>query len=43
MSRSPGSIRTAAPVLGEHTDEILKTLLGKSDEEIKALKAEGIF
>jgi CoA:oxalate CoA-transferase len=43
MSRTQGEIHTAAPVLGAHTEEILRTLLGKSDEAIEALKAEGIF
>ncbi len=34
-------IRSAPPLLGEHTDEILSGLLGYSEEEIARLKAEG--
>jgi crotonobetainyl-CoA:carnitine CoA-transferase CaiB-like acyl-CoA transferase len=32
-----------APFLGEHTEEILKTMLGYSGEKIKTLKDEGII
>jgi crotonobetainyl-CoA:carnitine CoA-transferase CaiB-like acyl-CoA transferase len=34
--------RSAPPRLGEHGEEILRTLLGKSDEEIRHLQAAGI-
>lgn len=40
-SESKPSIRSAPPVLGQHTDEILSEVLGLNEEEIKALKAEG--
>lgn len=43
LSETPGSIRTAAPLLGQHTDEILREVLGYSDAEIAEYKAEGIF
>jgi CoA:oxalate CoA-transferase len=43
MSKTMGSIRKAAPLLGEDTEEIIKELLGRSDEEIQKLKEEGIF
>jgi crotonobetainyl-CoA:carnitine CoA-transferase CaiB-like acyl-CoA transferase len=33
----------SAPVLGQHNDQILKDILGKSDAEISALKAKNIF
>jgi len=39
LSASPTSI-TAAPLLGEHRDEILKEL-GYDDAEIRALAADG--
>ena len=32
----------AAPALGEHTDEVLRELLGYSDDEIAALRDEGV-
>lgn len=33
----------SAPLLGEHNEEVLKTILQKSAEEIKALRDKGIF
>ena len=41
FSETPGEIRTSAPSLGEHTDEVLK-MLGCSVDEIARLKADGI-
>ncbi|MFT9495588.1 CoA transferase, partial [Anaerosolibacter sp.] len=43
MSETQGAVRTHAPLLGQHTEEILKELLGMSTEEIDALKNENIF
>ncbi|RAL63840.1 hypothetical protein DID88_003483 [Monilinia fructigena] len=40
-SESKPSIRTVPPMLGQHTDEILRDLLGLNESEIEALKAEG--
>ena len=40
MSRTPPSIESAPPVLGEHTDEIL-TRLGFDPAEISAFRAKG--
>jgi len=40
LSRTPGSIRTRAPKLGEHNKEVL-TSLGIKAPEIKKLKAKG--
>lgn len=40
-SESKPSIRTPPPVLGQHTDEVLREILGMSEEEIESLKAEG--
>ena len=42
FSETPASVRTAAPLLGEHTEEVLRTLLGLSDSEIQALREEGV-
>jgi formyl-CoA transferase len=41
LSATPGAIRTPAPKLGEHTDEVLKAL-GFSSEEISALRDKKI-
>jgi succinate---hydroxymethylglutarate CoA-transferase len=35
-------IRTAPPTLGQHTEEILASLLGKSGDEVRALRQEGV-
>jgi crotonobetainyl-CoA:carnitine CoA-transferase CaiB-like acyl-CoA transferase len=36
-------VRAAAPVLGAHTDEILRTVLGYSDAEIERMRSDGIL
>jgi len=42
LSASPAKIERS-PTLGEHTDEILKEVLGFSDADIAAKKAAGAF
>ena len=39
MSETPGAVRAPAPLLGEHTDEVLKNRLGLSDDEIATVAA----
>ncbi|MCB1844290.1 MAG: CoA transferase, partial [Halioglobus sp.] len=41
FSSTPASLRSAPPLLGEHTDEILLNTLGYSAAKIVALRAEG--
>ena len=41
LSRTPGSIKTLAPDIGQNTDEILKGI-GLSDDQVASLKARGI-
>jgi crotonobetainyl-CoA:carnitine CoA-transferase CaiB-like acyl-CoA transferase len=41
LSETPGSIRRPAPLLGEHTDQVLRERLGMKDEEIARLRAAG--
>lgn len=43
LSDTPGSIRTAAPILGEHTEEILKDKLGYTEEEVSELRKKGVI
>jgi len=43
MSQTMGSIRKAAPLLGEDTDTILSELLGLDEEKIKIIKESGAF
>jgi len=42
LSQTPVEYRLAPPLLGQHSAEILKGLLGRSDAEIERLKAAGI-
>jgi crotonobetainyl-CoA:carnitine CoA-transferase CaiB-like acyl-CoA transferase len=42
LSDTPGSVRTAPPMLGQHTDSILRELqIG--DEEIEHLRDQGVI
>ena len=41
MSETPGSVRLPAPLLGEHTDEVLRERLALDDEEIARLREVG--
>lgn len=41
-SRSGPSIRTPPPLLGQHTDEVLRDVLGFEDTEIEALKRDRV-
>jgi crotonobetainyl-CoA:carnitine CoA-transferase CaiB-like acyl-CoA transferase len=43
LSRTPGALRSAAPVLGQHNDEILGGMLGLSTAEIEKLKQENVI
>ncbi len=43
LSETPGMIETAAPLLGEHNEEILKAYLNMSDEDINSLKEKGVI
>jgi crotonobetainyl-CoA:carnitine CoA-transferase CaiB-like acyl-CoA transferase len=35
--------RLAPPLLGQHNEEVLKGLLGKSDAELEILRAAGVI
>jgi len=41
LSETPGAVRSPAPLLGEHTDRVLRERLGLSDEEIARLHEAG--
>jgi formyl-CoA transferase len=43
LSASPPTYERPAPLLGEHTHEILSTVLGLADEDIDRLAAEGVI
>ncbi|MBM3217913.1 MAG: CoA transferase [Candidatus Rokubacteria bacterium] len=41
LHATPGEVKTAPPTLGQHTDQVLRTLLKLKPAEIKALRTEG--
>ena len=43
LSKTPVEYRIAPPMLGQHNDEVLKGLLGRSDAELARLKGAGII
>ena len=43
LSDTPGQIRMTSPLLGQHTDEILRDLLNYDDKKIEDLRRENIF
>lgn len=43
LSATPPTYRSAPPVLGEHTEEVLSGLLGMTAEEIAALRGKSIL
>jgi crotonobetainyl-CoA:carnitine CoA-transferase CaiB-like acyl-CoA transferase len=43
MSDTPGAVRTPAPLLGEHTEEVLKNRLGLTDAEVARLQDTGVI
>ena len=42
LSDSPADVRRS-PLLGEHTEEVLKEVLGYGEEQISKLKNAGAF
>ena len=43
LSETPGFHEAAAPLFGQHTDEVCRRILELSDDEIAALLVEGVF
>jgi formyl-CoA transferase len=44
LSQTPGTIRSAGPARpGQHNDEVYRGLLGRSNTELAALRAEGVL
>ncbi|MGH2626471.1 MAG: CaiB/BaiF CoA transferase family protein, partial [Anaerolineales bacterium] len=43
LSGTPGAVRTPAPTLGEHTDQVLGDLLQLGADEVAALRAAGVI
>jgi formyl-CoA transferase/succinyl-CoA--D-citramalate CoA-transferase len=42
FTSTPGTIRHPGPTLGQHTDEVLSSLLGLSADELATLRDEGV-
>ena len=40
LSETPAACRSHPPLLGEHTEEVLTSLLGYSSDEVRRLRAE---
>ena len=43
LSKTPGSLDSAAPLLGQHTEEVLTEIFGLSDDEYQSLKSDGVL
>ncbi len=43
LSETPGSVRAPAPLLGEHTEQVLRQRLGLSDDDIEGLRSAGVI
>jgi crotonobetainyl-CoA:carnitine CoA-transferase CaiB-like acyl-CoA transferase len=43
LSRTPGELRSPAPVLGQHNEEIFRGMLGLSTEQIEQLVKENVI
>ena len=43
MSRTPGTLRSAAPILGQDNDEVFREMLSLSADEIEQLKQENVI
>jgi succinyl-CoA:(S)-malate CoA-transferase subunit B len=43
LSRTPGRIEHLGPRLGQHTDEVLKGLLGLTDAQVNDLRARRVI
>jgi crotonobetainyl-CoA:carnitine CoA-transferase CaiB-like acyl-CoA transferase len=43
LSRTPGAVRTPAPLLGQHTREVLGQVLNMTDDAITELEEQGVL
>lgn len=43
MSETPGEVYAPAPTLGQHSEEVLREVLGYAQERIASLRAEGVI
>jgi len=43
LSKTPGSLDTPAPLIGEHTEYVLREVIGLSEDEYRSLKEDGVL
>src|SRR4029453_8102853 len=43
LSETPAAVRGPGPLLGEHTDDVLRSALGYDDAMLAALRADGVI
>jgi formyl-CoA transferase len=43
LTNAPNGVRASAPLLGQHTDEVLRVVLGCIDEDIAQLRAQQVL
>ena len=43
LSLTPGTLDRAAPLLGQHTEQVLTEIFGLSTEEYRSLKEDGVL
>jgi benzylsuccinate CoA-transferase BbsF subunit len=43
LSKTPHELTRPAPLLGQHTEEVFREVVGMSAEEFAGLKAEGVL
>ena len=43
MYKTPGSVDKAAPLLGQHTEEILQEILGYDTAKVQELRDQGVL
>ncbi|MDE0331189.1 MAG: CoA transferase, partial [Nitrospinae bacterium] len=40
--KTPGAVRTPPPTLGQHTEEVLESVLGMDEAQRSVLREEGV-
>jgi crotonobetainyl-CoA:carnitine CoA-transferase CaiB-like acyl-CoA transferase len=43
LTNAPNGVRSSAPLLGQHTDEVMRDVLGYREEDIARLKEQQVL